>query len=91
MPLCEGVPGFREVLDAIFYHLRAGASWRSGCCPGVWVDRQEQLQQKVRGLGQPLRLGGDRRLLVGFEGLPEASEVVICAAMVHPMLRRLRP
>jgi putative transposase len=32
-----------------------------------------------------------RRLTVGFERLPETSEAVIRAAMIHLMLRRLQP
>ena len=33
----------------------------------------------------------DRRLMVDYEYLPETSEAIIQAAMIHRMLRRLHP
>ena len=77
----------REILDAIFYVIRSGCSWRRlpperlgfrGVLPRRWV-----VERTFSWTGQSRRLSKD------YERLCSTSEALIYAAMTRLMVRRL--
>lgn len=95
-PVADQLPRLREVIADSGFSKRFVAFVRGVCGWAVTITQKAADGFRI----QPRRwvvertfawLVRYRRLLVDFEYLPESSEAMIWAAMIHLMLRRLHP